>query len=76
MKTYTAPLPNPRQIQITGGEKIIPVMLASIQPALALLGAIGSAAAIVLLSVWAAGMEMNARLASYSNIPDSKIPAT
>jgi len=66
MKTYTAPLPHSRQIQIPSGEKFFPAMAASIRVTLALLAAIATAAAVVMLSVWAAGLEMNGILGASS----------
>lgn len=58
MRTYTAPFQPDRQVQFTSGKKIIPAMLAASRQILALTGAAISAAAVVLLSVWVAGMEM------------------
>lgn len=58
MRTYTAPFQPDRQVQFTSGKKIIPAMLAASRQILALTGAAISAAAVVLLSVWVAGMQM------------------
>jgi len=54
MKTLAAPIRQDRQLQTTTGLQIFPAMKVSIREVLALLSAVSSAAAIVLLSVWVA----------------------
>ena len=58
MKTINASLHQPRQVQSLSTGNVIPAMAASAQELLALLSAVALAATIVMLSVWAAGMEM------------------
>lgn len=64
MKTLTAPIRQDRQVQTTTGLPTFPAMNVSIREILALLSAVISAAAIVLLSVWVAGMEVTAILSA------------
>ncbi len=64
MRTLTAPIRQDRQLQTTTGLPIFPAMTVSIRGVLALLSAVTSAAAIVLLSVWVAGMEVTAILSA------------
>ncbi len=58
MKTLNASLHQPRQVRFTPAGRFIPAIAASAHKVLALLSAITLAAAIVMLSVWVAGMEM------------------
>ena len=58
MKTINASLHQPRQVQTIPTGKVIPAMAESAQELLALLSSVALAAAIVMLSVWVAGMEM------------------
>lgn len=58
MRTYSASLPQHRQVQLTTGGQFIPAMAATGREILALLSAVSAAAAIVLLSVWVAETEM------------------
>ena len=64
MKTLTVPIRQDRQLQTTTGLPTFPAMNVSIREILALLSAVISAAAIVLLSVWVAGMEVTAILSA------------
>ena len=64
MKTLTAPIRQDRQLQTTTGLQIFPAMNVSVREILALLSAVSSAAAIILLSVWVAGMEVTAILSA------------
>jgi hypothetical protein len=59
MTTFTAQLQQHRQVKLTPGENFIPSVKISINQGLALLSVITAAAAIVLLSVWVAGMEIS-----------------
>ncbi len=59
MRTYTATLQQNRQPQSSTGPALIPEIITSIHETLALLSAIIASTAIVLLSVWVAGQEMN-----------------
>jgi len=56
MKTLT--MNQGHQHHVNAGQKIVPAMAASIREALALLGAVTAATAVILLSVWVAGLEM------------------
>ena len=58
MKTFTAPLQQNQQLPITSTGNLVPAIAASAQEILALLSAVTAAAAIVMLSIWVAGMEM------------------
>ena len=59
MKTYTVPLQQNQGIQLSAGDEILPAMASSIREVLAFLSAASAAVVVVLLSVWAAGEEMN-----------------
>ena len=59
MTTFTAPLQQHQQVNLTPGENFIPAVKTSINHGLALLSVITAAATIVLLSVWVAGMEIS-----------------
>ena len=58
MKTLTAPIRQDRQLQTATGQQPFPALNVSIREILALVSAVTSAAAIVLFSVWVAGMEV------------------
>ena len=62
MKTLTAPIRQDRQLQTATVQQPVPALNVSIREILALVSAVTSAAAIVLLSVWVAGMEVTAIL--------------
>ena len=59
MKTFTAPLQQNRQLETIAGQKLIPLVKASIGDILAMLSAVTAATAIVLISVWVVGMGIN-----------------
>ena len=59
MTTYTAQFQQHRRVQLASGKNILPVVRTSINQSLALLSVITSAVAIVLLSVWVAGLEFS-----------------
>lgn len=59
MKTYAAPIQPNRQLQTRAKQRLIPFMSILIQTILAFLGSLTTATAIVLLSVWAAGVEIS-----------------
>ena len=59
MKTYTVPLQQNQGIQLSAGDEILPAMASSIREVMAFLSAASAAVVVVLLSVWAAGEEMN-----------------
>jgi len=59
MNTCTERLHQNRQIQMSSGEKFIPNITSLYSVSLALVSAFSAATAIVLLSVWAAGLETN-----------------
>jgi len=59
MKTLTAAMQHNRQLQTSVGQKLIPAMNASIREALAVLSAVVAASAVVMLSVWVAGLEIS-----------------
>ena len=58
MNTFTAPLQQNQQLQINSTQRFISVLATSFQEILALLSAVAVAAAIVVLSIGVAGMEM------------------
>jgi hypothetical protein len=62
MSTYTAPIQENRRFQTSSVQERIPAMAISIREILALLSAVTVATAIVMLSVWVAGMEVTAIL--------------
>ena len=59
MKTYSATDLHRRNLQISGTEKLVPGLAASIREIIALLGAVTVATSIVLMSVWMASSEIN-----------------
>ena len=63
MKTLTAPIQQERKYQ-ANHKQLIPFMKVSIREIQALLSAVGSAIAIVLLSVWASGLGETAILSA------------
>jgi len=64
MRTFTTPLQSDRQIRSAIGQKLIPATVASFREILAMLGAVIAGSAIVMLSVWVAGMEVTAILSA------------
>lgn len=62
MKTYSVHIDQKRAPGSIASLKLIPAMTASIREVLALMSAVLVAASIITLSVWAAGMEINAFL--------------
>ena len=58
MKTLTSQFNQHRELQTNTGQKFVPAVTASINEVLALFSAVSAATAIVLLSVWVAGLEM------------------
>jgi len=58
MKIYTGPIQHHRRYHNTAESKLVPVMVDSFRETLALLSAVIAAIAIVMLSVWVAGMEI------------------
>jgi len=56
MKTMTAPIRHERELPGTRGRQLIPYVTVSIREVLALLSAVTSVVAIVLLSVWISGV--------------------
>ena len=59
MKTLTTTIRQDRELSVTTGQRFVPTLAASINEVLALLAAVTAATAIVLLSVWVAGQEIN-----------------
>ena len=59
MKTYFQPIQQNWQLQTLAKQRLIPFMVVPIQTILAFLGALTTATAIVLLSVWMAGVEIS-----------------
>jgi len=59
MKTLTTAIRQNRELSVTTGQSFVPAITASINEVLALLAAVTAATAIVLLSVWVAGREIN-----------------
>lgn len=57
MRTFTAPVHQEREFQAIQRQKIVPHMTVSVREVLALLSAASAAIAMVLLSVWASGLE-------------------
>jgi hypothetical protein len=64
MKTYTAPIPQNRNLQSVAGRNLVPFMAASMRDIVTLVGAMLMAASIITLSVWMAGMGAGAVLAA------------
>ena len=64
MKTLISPLHQRCEPQSTADQKFVPAITASINEVLVLLSAFTAAAAIVLLSIWVAGLEMSNVLAA------------
>jgi hypothetical protein len=62
MKTLTAPIQQKRQFQTENKLQFIPHVSVSIREVVALLSAVISTVAIILLSVWISGMEATAIL--------------
>ncbi len=62
MKTFTAQLRQNQQFETAAAEKLLPAMASSATEILASLSAASVATAIVFLSIWVAGMQMNALL--------------
>lgn len=62
MKTFSVHIDHKRKPDTIASSKLIPAMKASIREILALMSAVLVAATIITLSVWAAGMEINAFL--------------
>jgi hypothetical protein len=56
MKTHIGPMQQERTLHINTETEIVPVMLASFRETVALLSAVTAAIAIVMFSVWVAGM--------------------
>lgn len=59
MKTYFKPIQQNWQLQTLAKQRLIPFMVVPIQTILVFLGALTTATAIVLLSVWMAGVEIS-----------------
>jgi hypothetical protein len=64
MKTFTPLIHQGQQLKSTTEPQLIPAVAISIREMLAALGALTAATAIVLLSVWVAGMEETAILSA------------
>lgn len=62
MKALTAHIQQNHKFHLTGGEKFVPSVSVSIREVVALLSAVTSAVAIILLSVWASGSGLAAVL--------------
>ena len=62
MKALTAHIQQVRDFQLTGTEQFVPSVSVSLREVVALLSAVTSAVAIILLSVWASGSGLTAVL--------------
>ena len=62
MKALTAHIQQVRDFQLTGREQFVPSVSVSMREVVALLSAVTSAVAIILLSVWATGSGLTAVL--------------
>ena len=62
MKALTAHIQQMRDFQLTGTEQFVPSVSVSLREVVALLSAVTSAVAIILLSVWASGSGLTAVL--------------
>ena len=59
MKTLTAHVHKPRQLHSTAVQDHLPEMVISIREVLALLSAVTVATAVIMLSIWVAGMDIS-----------------
>jgi len=64
MKTLTAPVQQKHEFQLAGREQSIPMVSVSIREVVALLSAVSSAVALILLSVWVSGSGLTAVLSA------------
>lgn len=66
MKTHTGPIQHHRHYHLTAESRLAPLMVDSFRETLALLSAVIAAIAIVMLSVWVAGMEMHSIFGAFT----------